>query len=185
MKNSEMISVFVIIINLVLSSPIAGKCPGDNEVQKLDLNEFLGNWYMVAGTPVSGKKVSKCCHFEVKRTSDDTFTMNYTAVSHRKNRPVVFTVNARADDNVTGNWQLQGSTKILGPFRHRVISANYASYIVFVVCGDSNQIIPTREFGMIWSREKNLNPTVLKQLKRHLSHYFHGEDILDVNQTDC
>ncbi|XP_011301497.1 uncharacterized protein [Fopius arisanus] len=59
MKNSEMISVFVIIINLVLSSPIAGKCPGDNEVQKLDLNEFLGNWYMVAGTPVSGKKPQK------------------------------------------------------------------------------------------------------------------------------
>lgn len=82
---------------------------------------------MVAGTPVSGKSLSKCGHFGVKRTSDKTFTMNYTAVSYRKNHPVAFLVNAKIDEDVTGNWQLQGSKRVLGKFRShdiKYVSAN-------------------------------------------------------------
>ena len=69
---------------------------------------------MIAGTPVSGKSLSKCGHFSVQKSSSDTFTIRYTAISHRHNNPVAFNVSGNVGDEIIGNWQLEGSTKVLG-----------------------------------------------------------------------
>ncbi|KAK2579360.1 hypothetical protein KPH14_000981 [Odynerus spinipes] len=89
------------------------KCPSESGLP-LDLNQFSGKWYMVAGTPVNGKSLSKCGYFVVSKTSSTTFMARYTALSYKDNKPVTFNVDGSLRHDITGYWQLRGSDRILG-----------------------------------------------------------------------
>lgn len=69
---------------------------------------------LVAGTPVNGKSLSKCGRFLVSSSTPDTFAMNYTAVTHRHDKPVALILNAKVEGDVVGNMQLRGSKRTLG-----------------------------------------------------------------------
>lgn len=159
-------------------------CPASGET--LDLDQFAGDWYVIAGTPVTGRSLSKCGHFAVKKTSPATFAMRYTAVSHRHNSAVAFNVHGRVvDGDITGNWQLEGSKRILGPFKHVVISVDYSSHLVLLSCSEDSHLLAKRKFAMIWSRRRSLSDAILDELKEKLQDYFKRSDILTMDQTDC
>ncbi|XP_012271033.1 uncharacterized protein LOC105694700 [Orussus abietinus] len=146
---------------------------------------FSGEWYMVAGTPVTGGELSRCGHYMVRKTSESTFTIRYTAISHRRNHPVAFLVNGTVARDVTGSWQLEGSNRILGPFRHIVVSADYGSFLAMLVCAEDSQDLPGRRFAMIWSRGRRLSSKVLQDLKGKLAGYIDEAKILTASHDNC
>ncbi|XP_066590994.1 uncharacterized protein [Prorops nasuta] len=177
---------FLAIIAMVYLHFCRADCPAETG-QPLDLNEFSGKWFMVAGTPVSGKAVSNCGQFLVTKTSEDSFTMKYSAISHRGNRPVTFNVNATINNNnVVANWKLEGSKKVLGPFKHITVSKDYSSYLAMVVCSKNDSSHDSGyKFSMIWSREKSLSSRILEELKTALTSYVHKANILLVDHESC
>ncbi|XP_031779660.1 uncharacterized protein LOC103317102 [Nasonia vitripennis] len=151
----------------------------------VDLNQFVGDWYIVASTPASGTSVNKCGHFVVKKLSENTFAMKYTAVSHKRNSPVVFNANGTVGDDVTETWQLEGSTKFIGPIKQIIIEGNYDSYLATVLSGEKTANFANHRIAMIWSRDKRLSSFVVDKLKRKLSQYANKKDIFTIDQSSC
>ncbi|XP_053996076.1 uncharacterized protein LOC128885799 [Hylaeus anthracinus] len=154
--------------------------------QPLDLNEFSGQWFFIAGTPIN-QSLSRCGRFLAKRTSTDTFKIQYTAVSHKKNIPITFYVDGSVKGNkVVGTWQLHGSQRKLGPFRHIIVYANYRSVLAMAVCSEGTTLHqPEYKFAMIWSRERSLPLPILKELKSKLGAYINQEEIRLVDHGNC
>ncbi|KAG7198000.1 hypothetical protein KM043_016225 [Ampulex compressa] len=154
--------------------------------QPLDLELFSGKWFMVAGTPVNGKSLSKCGQFMVKETSPNAFTIRYTARSRLDGVPVIFNVEGSVGHDVIGYWQLKGSKRILGPFKHVIVSMDYNSALAMVVCSTNNSsYLPGYKFSMIWSRERSLPLPIFEGLKSKLSAYINQEEILMADHINC
>ncbi|XP_076647198.1 uncharacterized protein LOC143355901 [Halictus rubicundus] len=154
--------------------------------QPLDLNQFSGKWYFVAGTPIN-ESLSRCGQFSVRSKSINTFSIKYTALSLRNSVPVTFNVEGTVRGNkIIGIWQLQGSRKKLGPFRHVIVHGNYGAFVAMVVCTESTT--PHHQgykFSMIWSRERSLPPSILKELKSKLGAYINQGEIRMVDHGNC
>ncbi|XP_076249343.1 uncharacterized protein LOC143188787 [Calliopsis andreniformis] len=154
--------------------------------QPLDLDQFSGTWYFIAGTPVD-TSLSRCGQFTVRRTSGNAFVIKYTAYSYRNDMPVTFNVDGSVRENrVIGTWQLQGSKRKLGPFHHAIVFANYNTALGMVVCPESTATHHQRyKFSMIWSRERSLPSPILMELKSKLGVYINQEEIRVVDHRNC
>ncbi|XP_078042658.1 uncharacterized protein LOC144473009 [Augochlora pura] len=154
--------------------------------QPLDLNQFSGKWYFVAGTPIN-ESLSRCGQFFVRRKTLNTFDIKYTALSHKNSIPITFNVEGVLRGNkIIGIWQLQGSRNKLGPFRHVIVLADYGAFVAMVVCSESTK--PRHQgykFSMIWSRGRSLPPSILKELKSKLGAYINQGEIRMVDHGNC
>ncbi|XP_050576988.1 uncharacterized protein LOC126915895 isoform X1 [Bombus affinis] len=134
--------------------------------QPLDLSQFAGEWYFAAGTPVN-VSLSKCGRFLVRQTSPNTFTVKFTALSYKNDIPTVFNIDGNVNGNdIVATWQLQGSKKRLGPFRHVIAFVKYDTVLGMLVCYESTHH-QGYKFVMIWSRERSLPLPILKELRQH------------------
>ncbi|XP_076619043.1 uncharacterized protein LOC143340694 [Colletes latitarsis] len=154
--------------------------------QPLDLDKFSGEWYFAAGTPIN-QSLSRCGRFLAKKTSANAFAIKYTAISHKNNIPITFYVDGTVDGNqVIGTWQLQGSKRKLGPFKHVIVFANYRTVLAMAVCSEGTTLRhPEYKFSMIWSRERSLPSPILTELKSKLETYINQGEIRLVDHGNC
>ncbi|XP_057318660.1 uncharacterized protein LOC130663422 [Microplitis mediator] len=177
-------SIWIILLSLYFCSctcPI----PGDSNVKNVDFNELVGEWFMVAGTPVR-EKVGKCLHFSVETNGTNSFSMNFSSNSPVNHQRVSWkVVGERRENETLATWQLNGSPNVLGPFHHKMLAMNNTHYCAMIVCTDNNYIRYRyrKAFGMIWSREKSLPSEELTLLKDEISQYINRHDIVDVDNS--
>ncbi|CAK9825268.1 hypothetical protein ANTRET_LOCUS3315 [Anthophora retusa] len=153
--------------------------------QPLDLNQFSGEWFFVAGTPIN-ESLSRCGRYLVRQTGLNSFTMKYTALSYKNNIPIAFNVNAIANGrDIVGTWQFEGSKRKLGPFRHVIVFARYNTVLGMLVCSESTPRHQGYKFAMIWSRERCVPLPILKELKSKLGAYINQGEIRMVDHGNC
>ncbi|XP_076664236.1 uncharacterized protein LOC143366762 [Andrena cerasifolii] len=154
--------------------------------QPLDLDQFSGEWFFAAGTPINAS-LSRCGRFLVRQASGSMFRIKYTALSHKNDIPITFNVDGSVrGSRIIGTWQLQGSKRKLGPLRHVIVFVNYNTVLAMVVCSEGTA--PNHQgykFSMIWSRERSVPLPILKELKSKLGAYINQGEIRMVDHGNC
>ncbi|XP_034940687.1 uncharacterized protein [Chelonus insularis] len=180
-KSTRQILIFItLVFALVLCK---NECPTDDDIVYVDLQRIVGEWYMVAGTPVT-KSVGACLHFDVKVINATDFSMDFSSTSWRNGRRIQWTVEGRQNDKqLLATWQLNGSPNVIGPFQHQILTMNYDEYSAMIVCANDTRYIRQKRFAMIWSRSRELSSNILESLKQEIAEYVGADNIVDVDNT--
>ncbi|KAF7992756.1 hypothetical protein HCN44_005100 [Aphidius gifuensis] len=158
-------------------------CPATNETVDVNLKELSGGWYVTAATPVTGQ-VGKCLYFEIEKSENNEFIMNFTSTSYRNNQRIWWDVRGFQNGKILmAKWRLSTSAKPIGPFQHQVVAINHDEYIAIIVCATDTKHITKGQVALILSRQKILPPTILINLKTIMAKYVDRNDILDIDNT--
>ncbi|XP_074107864.1 uncharacterized protein LOC141533078 [Cotesia typhae] len=173
-------SLWIILLSLYLCSC---RCPLSGDDKEIDYHEMVGEWYVVAATPIRDK-VGKCLHFNVVMNGTESFAMNFTTNSSISNRRLLWRINGKQSENETiATWQLNGSPRVLGPFFHKTLAVNYTQFCAMIVCTGPKSKMYRTSFGMIWSRQRYLPTKELIYLKYEIGKYVNKQEIIDVDNT--
>ncbi|XP_008543273.1 uncharacterized protein LOC103568263 [Microplitis demolitor] len=177
-------TIAIALISLLSIYGVEMKCPPKNDSQSLDLEQFQGNWYMVAGVSLRRGRKTKCSRVVVVPNSENSFLMKFSSIDVTNNSTIKFAIESKTDDNITGF--LKGLSGNIGPIKHRLIAADYDLYAAIVGCfnryNNKNHEEPT--FSMILSRYKTLPLPILNHLKFKLNQYIGKNDkINDIDQS--
>ncbi|KAK9300707.1 hypothetical protein QLX08_006732 [Tetragonisca angustula] len=148
-------------------------CPMDAG-QALDISQFAGKWYFIAGTSTNLSQ-SSCGRLLVKKTTSTEFLIKFRGHRHKGNIPVVSNMAGKVDgNNIVTYWRTLRSKRKLGPFYHVVISVKYDTAIGMLVCTETKGYMENKS-AMIWSRERSLPSPILEELKSKLGAYVNQE----------
>ena len=145
-----------IITAIILSSLFSHEV-----VQNIDINKFMGKWYVISLVP---NFVEKGCY-----NSSDTYELNddgtigitYNAIKDGKNR--VIKQRGFVDKSESGRWEI----KFLKPY----IPFYKAPYEVIVLDSNYQYMVvgyPDNSFGWVFSRETSLDDSIYKDILKEL-----------------
>ncbi|CAD1468139.1 unnamed protein product [Heterotrigona itama] len=165
--------IFPLLVCVLCFASYCAPCSMDVG-QTLDLSQFAGKWYFIAGTSTN-LSLSSCGWFLVKETTSTDFVIRFRGHRHKSNIPVVSNIVGKVDgNNIVTYWRRLRSRRKLGPFYHVIISVKYDTAVGMLVCTETKRYMENK-LAMIWSRERSLPLPILEELKSKLGAYVNQE----------
>ncbi|XP_056634829.1 apolipoprotein D [Diorhabda sublineata] len=164
------------------------KCPEVRAIRNFDLQEMLGDWYVIEYYASSEEALSyRCMRAEFTMSTFENINMNFTYsfVDDPINEILIGNISwIMPNPEVPAHW-IHSEDTYEGVYNTYVLDSDYTSWALLLHCAEKSKV-PRYLSSFIMSREPILGNNVVSYLRDKLPRYdIDLSYMFDMQQNDC
>ncbi|XP_074041439.1 lipocalin/cytosolic fatty acid-binding protein Karl [Leptinotarsa decemlineata] len=164
------------------------KCPKVKAIRNFDLQEMLGNWFIIEYYASSEEALSyRCMRAEFSMPTEENVNMNFTYsfTDDPMNELLIGNISwVIPNPAVPAHWTHSEDT-YEGVYNTYVLDSDYTSWALLMHCAEKSKV-PRYLSSFVMSREPSLGKNVVSYLRDKLPRYdIDLSYMFDMQQNDC